>query len=681
MHRRLVEAIPIVSHYPMRAASFFWQGGNGRRALTVVCKATYELRPEVSPLAKDQDDIHTENVHWGGDERNSLWAPSDLVPFKRRVDVLVTGHVYPPREHPVRVLTARLVAGAVSKTIVVHGDRVFLPNGEFTEPAELKKRIPLCWERAAGGPGTSNPVGVAPNPFGSEAGRRWAPNVQPPGIYVASARDPIPPAGLGPLAPEWPDRAQKLGRFAASWDHRNWRAHPLPDDIDAGYFNSAPPDQQADHLAPDERIVLENLHPEFPRLVTRLDGVVPHAVLRRPEQPEQPINLRCDTLWIDTDRSVCCVTWRGSIPLEVAEGAEIHITAAGGRQALSPAVSGELLDNDDDDDSVLATLHRGALIIPGSVPASVSETITGELRPFVQEPPLPFVPAAPGAAPSLASPVASVATAASSASIALDHPGADVTGTLLAPLMPATKDLPFGRTGSQGAVPPEPIAPPIPPAPPPYFAVPLPPALVGPVEPASEQEPPSQSDARTQRPPPPPVPGASAPAPQNEPAPAQSTERTASAVDPEAFPIEQWAEISAEIDKAERPRAEVLCAHDLAEHDFAEIDRHWKAALGREAASSGFSLRFKHDAAYVGALERLRGRPLSASEYAQILAAAERRQVAAALRNLEMPAAAHLPIMRQWTAKLARDPRLSFEMIQAVAALREGATGPAPATS
>jgi hypothetical protein len=115
--------------------------------------------------------------------------------------------------------------------------------------------------------------------------------------------------------------------------------------------------------------------------------------------------------------------------------------------------------------------------------------------------------------------------------------------------------------------------------------------------------------------------------------------------------------------------------------DAAVLDRHFKAVLEREARSGGFSMRFKHDAAYVGALERLRGRPLSAAEYARILAAGERRHVIAVLGDLEMPAAAHLPIVRQWTAKLARDPRLSFEMIQAVAAIREGAAGSAPATS
>jgi hypothetical protein len=62
------------------------------------------------------------------------------------------------------------------------------------------------------------------------------------------------------------------------------------------------------------------------------------------------ILLRCDTRWIDTDRGVCRVTWRGAIPLETAEGAEIHVSAerlrAGHRPlptSRGPGVAGENL--------------------------------------------------------------------------------------------------------------------------------------------------------------------------------------------------------------------------------------------------------------------------------------------------------------------------------------------------
>lgn len=667
---------PIVAHGPLRVASFVWRRGDGRKSLTIVCKATYELRPDISPLAREQEDIHAEDVHWGGDPRHSLRAPSDFVPFKQRADVLVTGHAYAPEGRTVRSLRAHLAVGALKKVISVYGDRSFLPTGELSEPAEFNK-VPLCWERAAGGAGTVNPVGVTVNPFVFNKAWRWAPNIQPPEIFVATARDPFPPAGMGPLAPTWPDRLKKLGRFAVSWDHRGWSAHPLPGDVDAGYFNSAPPDQQAETIAPDERIELQNLHPAYPRLVTRLDGVVPHAVLRRPNHPDHPLNLRCDTLWIDTDRGICCLTWRGSIALEMAENGEIHVTIDQRRGATTPKAESP------QHDSPGAYASRSGEPVGGAgEPLSAIETMTIDLGflAAVRSPAVPFIPAAPGAAPSVAAapPVRE-----------LPPPGADATATLAGPLFVEAKALPEGWTESAVAAPlepeiaktppasPEEIAPPSIPAPSEDFATPTPrlpsepfglprPALVGPIASAAPAEPSLPAMIG-------PIAGAAEP---RAPVPPIAT-----AFDPEAFSIEKWAAISAEIDKASRSRAEVLQAHELSDADFGAIDRHWKAALEKEAARGGYSLRFKFDTAYVGALERLRDRPISAREYAQILAASERRQVPAALLQMEMPAAAHMPVVRLWTGKLARDPKLSFEMIQAVAALREGPDDPPPQAS
>ncbi|WP_437977177.1 DUF2169 domain-containing protein [Sorangium sp. So ce295] len=654
MRQGSIESLPITSHCPLQATSFVWQTADRRRSLTLLCKATYELSPGLSPLAQDQDEICAEDVPWEGDERNSLRAPSDLVPFKRRADVLVTGHVYAPHGQPVRSLIARLSAGTVNKAIAVYGERSVQPSGELSQPAEFT-RLPLCWERAAGGRGTSNPAGIAPAPFGPAGGPSWAPNFQQPGIYVASAHVPIPPSGMGPIAPGWPDRSERLGRSAALWDHRNWHAHPLPDDIDAAYFNSAPPDQQVDRLAPDERIALENLHPEHPRLVTRLDGVVPRVVLRAPHQPERWLDLRCDTLWIDTDRGVCCVTWRGSVPYEVARKAEIHVTADGGRLAPSAAESTVFLGKRDLD----AALDRDEGASPGGVPEAAVETTAIGSAASMGASPLPFAPAAPGMLAGIASSVEHREHRAAEA---------DPTGTVLAPLFVSTRELPIGWTGGQGA--PSPA----------WTAVAPEPTMEGPIDAAPEQEPPSESDAPTERPPPPAMLAAIALADEQAPAPGDVAEPAGLDAEPEVFAIERWAEISAEIDKAHRSRAEVLGAHQLTERDFTAVERHWKAALEAEAASAGFSLRFKHDEAYVGALERLRERPLSVPEYARILAAGGRRQVVETLHDLEMPEAAHLPIVRLWTARLARDPKLSIEMIQAVAALRERAASPATTT-
>src|SRR5262249_3611833 len=62
--------------------------------------------------------------------------------------------------------------------------------------------------------------------------------------------------------------------------------------------------------------VLENLHPEHARLSTQLPGIRPTAVVERAGRAPYALALRCDTLWIDTDRSRCTLVWRGQVPLE-----------------------------------------------------------------------------------------------------------------------------------------------------------------------------------------------------------------------------------------------------------------------------------------------------------------------------------------------------------------------------
>ena len=281
--------------------------------LTVVCKATFLLRPQESTLAKEQEPANELDEHWNDDTARSLRAPADLVPVKPRVDVALVGHAFAPSGMPARSLTARLVVGEIDKTIEVFCDRSFSSDGTLREGARFA-RMPLFYERAAGGPDTSNPVGIRAN-VQDTYGRTIVPNLQPPGLLVATPADFITPTGFGPVASAWPSRREKLGRHGA-WTPRELAEQPMPEGIDLSYFNHAPRDQQIQALHEDERLVLENLHPEHPRLVTRLPGLRPRATIERPGGAPQQLTLRCDTLWIDTDRALCTLTWRGQVPLE-----------------------------------------------------------------------------------------------------------------------------------------------------------------------------------------------------------------------------------------------------------------------------------------------------------------------------------------------------------------------------
>jgi hypothetical protein len=301
----------ILASPPLRTGSIVWQESPGQYSLTVVCKTTYALAPLSAPLAREPEDVNERDNHWDDDPDKSLYLPSDLVPFKPEAEVVLVGAAFAPRGEQARSLHARLVVGQVDKAIEVFGQRMFLSDGTLREGPRWTQ-MPLRYERAAGGEGSWNPVGVsadAVDPYG----RRSLPNLQPPGITVSQPGDVIPAIGFGPIAPRWPWRRERLR--GAAWSDERWEDRVLGDGFDGAFFQCAPPDQRVEAIRADEQIILENLHPEHPRLVTKLPGVRPRARVETQDAPGWDLLLVADTLWIDTLRGICTVTWRGQVPL------------------------------------------------------------------------------------------------------------------------------------------------------------------------------------------------------------------------------------------------------------------------------------------------------------------------------------------------------------------------------
>ncbi len=303
----------VVSIGPLCAASLIWRHARGSWAQTVICKATFNLAPDESPLAGDQEPLNENDNHWDDDPARSLYAPSDLVPRKPRADVLLVGKAFAPRGEQVRSLVARLVVGAVDKSIEVHCDRAWTADGKLLEGPPFSS-MSLFYERSGGGPETWNPVGLGSGARPDVHGAQRVANLQPRGFQLKDRSTPIPPVGFGPVAAHWPERARRLGRHAALAG-KDWRHQPLPDDLDAAWFNAAPSDQQLDAFHEGERILLENLHRDHARLSTTLAGVRPRAYVEA-GGAQRPIRMACDTLWIDTDRAICTLTWRGVVPLQ-----------------------------------------------------------------------------------------------------------------------------------------------------------------------------------------------------------------------------------------------------------------------------------------------------------------------------------------------------------------------------
>ncbi|HEY4118373.1 MAG TPA: DUF2169 domain-containing protein [Byssovorax sp.] len=296
----------VASNSSVPVGSLLWQSPRGGWVLTAIAKVTFELAVGEARVAEHHEPLWETDVHHDDDEGRCIRGASDLVPLKPRADVVLVGSVYAPGGEPARSVVARLIVGEVDKSIEVCSDRVFLQDGTLREGAPFT-RMPLVYERAAGGPDTSNPVGLR-NDVRDRLGRTVVPNLQPPSTHVASPVDTVLPIGFGPIAASWPARRAKLGRYT------DLAVGPLaerviPDDLDRTYFNSAPLDQQASILRADERIVLENLHPELPRFVANLPGLRPRVTLEA-RGAQQSLTPKCDTLWIDTDRLLCTMTWR-----------------------------------------------------------------------------------------------------------------------------------------------------------------------------------------------------------------------------------------------------------------------------------------------------------------------------------------------------------------------------------
>lgn len=305
--------------------------------LTVVCKATFALRPGQSAVLASPDVPAAADLPWHR-ETQCIGVPTDLVPFKRNVDVLLIGHAYAPQRRPVTSLIAGFTLANLTKTILVTGDRSWEVNGACPEP-EPFIRMPLSWDRAAGGPSTWNPLGL---PVGARIdlrSRPRIPNLLPRGFVLQNSNHLIPPVGFGALAPHWPSRAAYVQKWANTWNHAKWYEGLLPQELDAVYFNAASGDQQLRELPETAQLTLDYLHPDVPRLTTVLDDIRPRATITRSTATSpQELWLRADTLLIDTDRCTCSITWRATLALRhPQEEGVVHIEPTRGAGAVNSA--------------------------------------------------------------------------------------------------------------------------------------------------------------------------------------------------------------------------------------------------------------------------------------------------------------------------------------------------------
>lgn len=350
----------------IRAGKLLWRPSGQNYAVTVVCKVSFDLLPDMSPVASVQHPVLESDVFG---PRGGMLLATDLIPFKTRPEVLVIGSAHAHEGRPVPSLVARLAMHEIDKSVLVVGDRLVNRNGRSSDPTPFT-RMPLVWDRASGGANTVNPVGI---PFGQLPGVDSA----APNLFPADANPlklgPIAPVNLGPIAPNWPSRIACLRQRATHWDFRSWFEQPLPADIDIAHFNAAPHDQQRSTPFGEDSIYLQHLHPRHSQLSTRLAAVTPMVTVDRGTGPEQ-LKLRCDTMLIDTDRSLIMLLWRAQVVLEHS-AQTCKIVVIGPKSPSAAAMT--TAQNGDDEATLVPTKMFKSQATTVPLPPASNEKTTG----------------------------------------------------------------------------------------------------------------------------------------------------------------------------------------------------------------------------------------------------------------------------------------------------------------
>jgi len=361
-----------------------WQPRAGQWVATIIVKATFDLVPGEAKLSSSQELLALTDSFWDGDATRSLASASDLVPTKALADVVLTGHAYPPPGKPARRLVARLAFEDIDKSIEVDTDRSVGPDGTIYQ-GNRWTRMPLVYERAAGGPGTWNPVGVHKGSRDAY-GRTPLPNLVPVGYHDDPANFPEA-VGFGPIAANWPSRAERL-TFHPTPTSAHLAQKPLPDGFDKGWFNVAPIDQQLAELPVDGHLLLENLSPAHSVLTVSFPGVRPRVVAERRGGASEGLKMRADTMTIDTDRALVTMVWRGQLALSsAAESCVIRVDVD------RPRASWRTMTHENPGNETMA-------IAPGHLPSfghKAAATIdTTEARRLAAQAALPFAGASKG---------------------------------------------------------------------------------------------------------------------------------------------------------------------------------------------------------------------------------------------------------------------------------------------
>ncbi len=238
--------------------------------LVAVAKATFEVNGdgdvELAPAARRRG-IRFADVPWEKSKPESIAYPGDVYLRKPGTDVLFVAKARAPGGRPVPSFDVRVEVGALARSLVVFGRRLWLDGGSgLSAPAPLAE-IEVRYDHAWGGRDEDargfaeeprNPIGMGFSRNPSALTLKPAPNLEDPEDLITSARTAPRPAGLGPIGRSWEPRRRYAGTYDRAW--KELRAPLLPDDFDDRHNRSASPGLTAETpLEGGERVRTLNL--------------------------------------------------------------------------------------------------------------------------------------------------------------------------------------------------------------------------------------------------------------------------------------------------------------------------------------------------------------------------------------------------------------------------------------
>ena len=305
-----VELVPLA---PLSLGWLLWRDAAGALQLTVIAKATLEVRPDHTARIVQPYPLFGD-IHFEENAGRSLRVASDFAPRKARADVLFTGAAYAPVGEHVTHRSIRLAMAVAGKSLF---DRRLLAIGARERdragtpmPPQPFAYLPLRWELAyGGGSSPDNPIGVGADP------------ADPRLPSIVDSANPKKAAGLGPIPPSWQARRAALGGLDPAALSRP--TPTLPTAFDFAYFNAAPAEQQLPSLRGDEQVLMSGLHPTLADIAWRLPGMRAHASLEL-EGAKHDVPLELDTLWIEGETLRATLTWRGSVAVAESDAPRLE---------------------------------------------------------------------------------------------------------------------------------------------------------------------------------------------------------------------------------------------------------------------------------------------------------------------------------------------------------------------